>query len=126
MSAMKSGMSRNTARKYLRQNDVTEQRRVPHTWRTREDPLEGIWPQAEEMLRQAPELEAKALFKHLAARQPEPLKPGLLRTFQRRVKAWVSSPGSRRTPCGRVTRSGPSKPAARSVRRQLKLGADDN
>ena len=32
MSAMKSGMSRNTARKYLRQNDVTEQRREPHTW----------------------------------------------------------------------------------------------
>lgn len=88
MSAMKSGMSRNTARKYLRQNDVTEQRRVPHTWRTREDPLEAIWPQAEEMLRQAPELEAKALFEHLAASQPEPLKPGLLRTFQRRVKTW--------------------------------------
>ena len=94
MSAMKSGMSRNTARKYLRQNDVTEQRREPHTWRTREDPLVVLWPQAEEMLRQAPELEAKALFKHLAARQPEPLKPGLLRTFQRRVKAWRLQEGS--------------------------------
>ena len=88
MSAMKSGMSRNTARKYLRQNDVTEQRRMPHTWRTREDPLAAIWPQAEEMLRQAPELEAKALFEHLAEGRRDEIKPGLLRTFQRRVKAW--------------------------------------
>ena len=69
MSAMKSGMSRNTARKYLRQNDPTGQRRVPHTWRTCEDPLEAIWPQAEEMLRQAPELEAKALFEHLGCQE---------------------------------------------------------
>jgi hypothetical protein len=88
MSAMKSGMSRNTARKHLRQNDPTEQRRAPHTWRTREDPLAAIWPQAEEMLRQAPELEAKALFEHLAASRRDEIKPGLLHTFQRRVKAW--------------------------------------
>lgn len=88
MSAMKSGMSRNTARKYLRQNDVTEQRQVPHTWRTREDPLAMLWPQAEAMLRQAPELEAKALFEHLAAGRQDEVKPGLLRTFQRRVKTW--------------------------------------
>lgn len=87
MSAMKAGMSRNTARKYLRQKDVMEQRQVPHTWRTRRDPLAAIWPRAEEMLGQAPELEAKALFEHLAEGREE-LKPGLLRTFQRRVKAW--------------------------------------
>lgn len=88
MSAMKAGMSRNTARKYLRQNDVMEQRGAPHTWRTREDPLAAIWPQAEEMLRAAPELEAKALFEHLAEGRGEEIRPGLLRTFQRRVKAW--------------------------------------
>jgi len=64
MSAMKAGMSRNTARKYLRQNDVMEPKRSPHTWRTRPDPLEKIWPQALEMLREAPELEAKALFEY--------------------------------------------------------------
>jgi transposase len=88
MSAMKAGMSRNTARKYLRQSDLTEQRPVPHTWRTRPDPLEAIWPAALSMLRQAPELEAKALFEHLAAGRKGEIKPGLLRTFQRRVKAW--------------------------------------
>lgn len=88
MSAMKAGMSRTTARNYLRQDDVMEQRQVPHTWRTRADPLEGIWPQALAMLGQAPELEAKALFEHLAQSQPGGVKAGLLRTFQRRVKTW--------------------------------------
>jgi transposase len=88
MSALKSGMSRKTAGKYLSQDNVMEQRQEPHGWRTREDPLVEIWPEAEEMLRQAPELEAKALFEHLAAGRQDRVKPGLLRTFQRRVKAW--------------------------------------
>ena len=64
MSAQKSGMSRNTARNHLRQDDVLKQEKVPHTWRTRKDPLEGIWPEALKMLREAPDLEAKALFDH--------------------------------------------------------------
>ena len=88
MSAMKAGMSRNTARKYLRQNDVMEPSRSLHTWRTRRDPLEEIWPQALKMLREAPELEAKALFEHLREKRPEEIGEGLLRTFQRRVRRW--------------------------------------
>jgi len=88
MSAIKAGMSRTTARKYLRQDNVMEQRPVPHNWRTREDPLEEVWPQALAMLRQAPELEAKALFEHLAQSHPGGIKEGLLRTFQRRVRSW--------------------------------------
>jgi transposase len=93
MSAMKAGMSRNTARKYLRQNEVMEQRQVPHTWRTRQDPLEAVWEQALAMLREAPELEAKALFEHLAQGRGEELNPGLLRTFQRRVRQWRLAEG---------------------------------
>lgn len=96
MSAMKSGMSRKTAGKYLCQGDVMEQGKAPHTWRTREDPLVAIWPQAEEMLRQAPELEAKMLFEHLSAASREEIKPGLLRSFQRRVKAWRLKEGPER------------------------------
>ena len=70
-----------------------EQRQTPHTWRTRPDPLEAIWPRALEMLRDAPELEAKALFAHLAEGRGEEIKPGLLRTFQRRVRAWRLAEG---------------------------------
>lgn len=94
MSAMKAGMSRNTARKYLRQNNVMERRRRPHTWRTRCDPLEGVWPRALEMLREAPELEAKALFEHLRQSRPGQIGAGLLRTFQRRVRRWRLAEGA--------------------------------
>jgi transposase len=90
---MSRNTARNTARNYLRQDDVMEQRQVPHTWRTRPDPLEGIWPQALLMLGQAPELEAKALFEHLAQCHPGGVKAGLLRTFQRRVRSWRLAEG---------------------------------
>ena len=88
MSAMKAGMSRNTARKYLRQSTPLEQRQQPHTWRTREDPLEAVWPRALEMLRAAPELEAGALFTHLLAAHPDRVSEKHRRTFQRRVRQW--------------------------------------
>src|SRR5204863_3950074 len=55
---------------------------------TRVDPLMGIWPAAQAMLADAPELEAKALFEHLRERHPQGLKEQHLRTFQRRVKLW--------------------------------------
>ena len=96
MSAIKAGISRTTARNYLRQDDIMEQRQAPHTWRTREDPLEEVWPRALDMLRQAPELEAKALFDHLAQNPPGGVKAGLLRTFQRRVKLWRVAAGPKK------------------------------
>ena len=88
MSAQKAGMSRQTARKYLNQDDPLRQEKTPHPWRTREDPLESIWPEALQMLREAPELEAKALFQFLLEKHPTRLEEGMLRTFQRRVRAW--------------------------------------
>jgi transposase len=88
MSATKAGMSPKTARKYLRQDDVMDQRPAPHTWRTREDPLEKVWHEAQAMLKDAPELEAKALFEHLCQCHPGDLDSGMLRTFQRRVRDW--------------------------------------
>lgn len=93
MSALKAGMSRKTAGKYLSQDKVMEQRQTPHTWRTRPDPLEAIWPLALTMLRDAPELEAKALFEFLSEGRGDELKPGLLRTFQRRVRTWRLAEG---------------------------------
>ena len=65
MCALKAGMSAKSAGKYLKQEDPLKQSQVAHDWRTRRDPLEAIWPKAQEMLREAPELEAKALFEYL-------------------------------------------------------------
>ena len=70
MCAMKAGMSRKMAGKYLSQDKVLERRRVPHIWKTRKDPLAEIWPKAQEMLQDAPELEAKALLS--VWHQPDP------------------------------------------------------
>jgi len=60
MSAIKAGVSRNTARKYLQQADPSQQKKQPHDWRTREDPLEAIWSAARGMLETAPELHVMA------------------------------------------------------------------
>jgi len=61
-----------------------------HLWRTRPDPVAGIWERAEPMLRQAPELEAKELFEYLCGMYGAEagVAPTALRTFQRRVLAW--------------------------------------
>jgi transposase len=85
---MKAGMSRPTARKYLTAKQSPEALQVRHSWRTRVDPLAEIWPTAEAMLVEAPELEAKALLEYLRQRYPDQLKEQHLRTFQRRVKLW--------------------------------------
>jgi len=93
VSALKAGVDRKTARKYLQTPASPEQLQQPHRWRTRPDPLAAVWAKATEMLVAAPELEAKALFEFLAAEPGSVLKPGHLRTFQRRVRQWRGTAG---------------------------------
>jgi phage terminase small subunit len=88
-SAMKAGMSRRVARKYLQAGQPPQELQAKHTWRTRKDPLVEIWQQAATMLEEAPDLEAKSLFEYLGERSPQALQEKHLRTFQRRVKAVV-------------------------------------
>ena len=66
-AAMKSGMHRDTARRYLQAAQGPEELTKPHTWRTREDPVQAIWPEAELCLAANPGLEAQELFEALAA-----------------------------------------------------------
>ena len=87
-SAMKAGMSRRIARKYLQAGQPPEELQAKHTWRTRKDPLVEIWPQAAAMLEETQDLEAKALFEYLWERAPWAVQEKHLRTFQRRVKLW--------------------------------------
>lgn len=93
LSALQTGVDPKTARKYLEGDETPQQRQKPHTWSTRPDPLAGIWPRAEQMLADAPELEAKALFDFLLAQPESGLCPGHLRTFQRRVRRWRATHG---------------------------------
>jgi len=92
-AAMKAGMHRQTARRYLAAHAGPTTLRQPHTWRTREDPLQAIWPDAERWLAESPEVEGKALFEHLLATHPGVVDGRALRTFQRRVAEWLRRHG---------------------------------
>ena len=93
MAAMKAGMNRKTAAKYVNngQPDVSEA--VTRGWRTRDDPFQGCWIEAEKMLVATPELEGRALFDWLSEKYPDVFQAGQLRTFQRRVKQWRAQRG---------------------------------
>lgn len=93
LAAMKSGMDRKTARKYVKAGKLPSQMKKERHWRTRKDPFAEDWPAMAAMLEDAPALEAKALFEHLCREKPGKYKPGQLRTFQRRVKAWRAQHG---------------------------------
>ena len=89
-AAMKAGIHRHTADKYIRQGHGPRKPTEPRS-RRRADPLTALWPEAEGFLRDSPELEAKALFEHLLGKlgpQAAELPARALRTFQRRVQTW--------------------------------------
>ena len=93
MAALKAGMNRDTAAGYIGSGQLPSERVVARDWRTRRDPFEAHWAEAEAMLREAPELEAKALFEWLGEQHGAPYDEGQLRTFQRHVRRWRALSG---------------------------------
>jgi len=101
-AAMKAGIDPKTARRYIRAGQGPQDLKAAHTWRTRPDPLEAIWPAAQRWLEETPELEAKALFEHLLsepAQAPNKVDGRALRTFQRRVTQWRRQHGPAKEVC---------------------------
>ena len=98
-AAMKAGVDPKTARRYIRAGQGPQDLKPVHTWRTRQDPVEAIWPEAERWLEETPELEAKALFEHLLSEGPGRADGRALRTFQRRVTHWRRKHGPPREVC---------------------------
>lgn len=92
-AAMKAGMHRETAKRYLAAHAGPNALKTPHGWRTRSDPLAAIWPETERWLKESPEVEAKALFEHLLATRSGTVDARALRTFQRRVADWLRRHG---------------------------------
>lgn len=80
--------SRKTAAKYDRLGLLPSQLKKPRVYRTRPDPFSEEWSQIEQMLSDAPELEAKALFEWLQEQKPDKYQNNQLRTFQRHVARW--------------------------------------
>ena len=79
---------RRTVAKYEQLGKLPSELNKPRTYRTRESPFCDDWPDMEEMLADAPGLEAKALFEWLCEQQPGKYEEGQLRTFQRHVSNW--------------------------------------
>jgi len=57
--------SRKTVARYEKLGQAPSELKRPRTYRTHADVFEQDWPEIEEMLRDAPELEGKALFEWL-------------------------------------------------------------
>jgi hypothetical protein len=95
-AAMKAGMHRETARKYVAGGKLPSERAAPRDWRTRPDPFEEDWPEIEARLGATPELEAKTMFELLQAQHPGRYEDGQLRTLQRRIKQWRAAHGPER------------------------------
>jgi hypothetical protein len=80
--------SRKTVAKYEKLGQLPSELTQPRQYRTRRNPFEADWPTVEQMLVDAPGLEAKALFEWLCEEHPGRYQPGQLRTFQRHVSTW--------------------------------------
>jgi hypothetical protein len=88
LAAMRAGMDRKTAGKYVAGGKLPSELVVPRNWRTHEDAFLEHWPELEAMLIDAPGLEAKTLLDVLMDRYPGRHEAGQLRTLQRRVRSW--------------------------------------
>jgi hypothetical protein len=94
-AAAKAGLSAATARRIEvdpRPPSAKKQRRI---WRTRADPLDGLWnEEIVPLLTAAPGLRPITLFDELARRHPERVGPSFRRTLERRVAHWKALHGS--------------------------------
>ena len=103
MNARESGLKQTEAAKLAEFSERTGQRIESgnhrpnrgrmHDWRTREDSLSAVWEDVlEPMLRQEPRLMPTTLYEYLQEHYPGEYSK-VLRTLQRRVKAWKSVHG---------------------------------
>lgn len=91
-AAAAAGMSVRTASR-IENGTHQPQRGRPHDWRTRPDPLAGVWEgELAPMLKDEPRLEPMTLFEYLQETYPGEYK-GVLRTVQRRVERWKAENG---------------------------------
>src|SRR5574341_1379516 len=92
-AALKVGIDVKTARKYRDAGALPRQDRVPHTWRTREDPFAAVWEELRTLLAVNPGLQANTLLAYLQRQYPGQFEDGQLRTLQRKLKVWRALEG---------------------------------
>jgi predicted secreted protein len=96
LAAAKAGMDPKTARDYLRDPRLPNERKKDRTWRTRSDPFTEVWEEVRELVATNPGLEAKTLMEALQRKYPGQFADGQVRTLQRRLKQWRATDGPER------------------------------
>lgn len=95
-AAMKAGMDRKTARRYVSAAKLPSEMKEPRWWRTRQDPFADDWLSVAELLAATPGLEAQTVLELLEAKQPGRYNETHLRTLQRRIRRWRAEHGPAR------------------------------
>ena len=80
--------SRKTVSKYEKADLLPSQMQNPRTYLTRVDAFAEEWPTVEDLLINAPTLEAKTIFDWLCEQHPGKYQEGQVRTLQRRSSRW--------------------------------------
>lgn len=92
-SAIRAGLDRKTAAKYVHGAPGPEEVRPARHWRTRADAFVEIWPEIEVQLWREPQLHAKTLFEQLLEQFPGQFSRRQRRTFERRIRRWKKKHG---------------------------------
>lgn len=94
IAAARTGISVRSARR-IEKAEGQPSPRGPRSWRTRADPLAGVWEtELVPLLETEPGLQGRTLFEELQRRHGERFDDGVLRTLQRRVRAWRAEHGN--------------------------------
>jgi hypothetical protein len=88
LAALKTGMDRKTAAKYLKSSTLPSESVQHRNWRTHKDKLSSIWEESLLFLENDPDIEARTLFEYFLEQFPDKVEPNQLRSFQRKVKNW--------------------------------------
>ena len=94
-AAAKSGLSLATGRRTDRDPRAPSAKKQRRIYRTRPDPLAGVWDEEiVPLLQAAPGLRPISLFDELARRHPDRIGPSFRRTLERRVAEWKALYGA--------------------------------
>jgi len=92
--ALQANMDTKTARKYIRLSTLPSEHHRIREWRTRTDPLAGVWEEVASQLQRNPTTSATAVLSAAVVAHPESLSRTQLRTLQRRIKNWKKNNAS--------------------------------
>ena len=92
-AATKVGISVRSARRIEKAKQLPSQGER-RSWRTRPDPLAGVWEsELLPLIEAEPGLQGSTLFEEVQRRHPGQFPPGVLRTLQRRLRTWRAEHG---------------------------------